>query len=979
MEINDILKYWKFINIYQPTSLDIKSKYSKVNDFDNLSNVEIGCGNIRCSDLYKILNIEDNVENDTNETFVFTLKTLEDGRYLEDSFEPSRFLFYLINLNRKITIEEDFKNFKLNLNLFLKNKTRVTLDVLCEVSSIMIKELGLNEVIKLNSLVYLKNELSSNNPLLLQMDFYSKDLEWLLNENIKDNSYIGKIILGKSEEKLRIDNNSKFLQEITKIEKFPLAKWPGKFNPSLMQAVAINIATQKNYPKSFSVNGPPGTGKTTLLKEVIADNILKKALIIKDLTDEDFIKIKHNDAKVEFATCYQIPKELKELGIIIASNNNSAVENISLDLPKAEDLSRDKVLTEFFDLSYKDDIYFTKEINKLHNKENEFWGLISAPYGKSENIKKISSILPDQYNNRKNTILFELSEDKEILNKAKLEFNECLQRANDYQSMLKEKADNIIRFSNEVNGYNLFQLEKEILNLNKEINIKSEKNKLKKSLYENLVDEVRSKNLELAFRYNKLNFFKKLFIRIKIINYPQEILELNDCINFITKKLNDLNKKIKNLENEIILSKENKKKLQEIVLKIRNLEKLKENYNGDIGDSTYFKNILENENSQKNCPWLTKEYNEIREELFYKSLNLIYRFILSSNPIRQNLKRLEAIWNNKQTGYTKEVESKVFKECFSTLNLVIPVLSTTFASVQNRFSSFFEQDLGMVIIDEAGQATPFSAIGLLYRSSRCVIVGDPLQVEPVITTPKTLNCYFADKYKVKNNQEIDYTDYSLSIQALADSANEFYGKIKDKYVGCPLVIHRRCESPMFDISNKISYDNRMFNCCNVSKNKFIFDESVFINIKGKEIGSKNHYVPEQGAKIVEILEKELKRDLDLFKKRKNLFIITPFKSISKEINKHILRVFSNEENIKNWCVENIGTVHKFQGKEAKNVIFLLGCDSTSIKSAEWAAKQPNILNVAATRAKNRFIMVGDIDIWGKLENYKDAIKILEDS
>lgn len=285
----------------------------------------------------------------------------------------------------------------------------------------------------------------------------------------------------------------------------------------------------------------------------------------------------------------------------------------------------------------------------------------------------------------------------------------------------------------------------------------------------------------------------------------------------------------------------------------------------------------------------------------------------------------------------------------------------------------------MVIIDEAGQATPFSAIGLLYRSSRCVIVGDPLQVEPVITTPKTLNCYFADKYKVKNNQEIDYTDYSLSIQALADSANEFYGKIKDKYVGCPLVIHRRCESPMFDISNKISYDNRMFNCCNVSKNKFIFDESVFINIKGKEIGSKNHYVPEQGAKIVEILEKELKRDLDLFKKRKNLFIITPFKSISKEINKHILRVFSNEENIKNWCVENIGTVHKFQGKEAKNVIFLLGCDSTSIKSAEWAAKQPNILNVAATRAKNRFIMIGDIDIWGKLENYKDAIKILEDS
>lgn len=44
-------------------------------------------------------------------------------------------------------------------------------------------------------------------------------------------------------------------------------------------------------------------------------------------------------------------------------------------------------------------------------------------------------------------------------------------------------------------------------------------------------------------------------------------------INFITKKLNSLNKKIKSLENEIILSKENKKKLQEAVLKIKDLEK----------------------------------------------------------------------------------------------------------------------------------------------------------------------------------------------------------------------------------------------------------------------------------------------------------------------------------------------------------------------------------------------------------------------
>ena len=43
---------------------------------------------------------------------------------------------------------------------------------------------------------------------------------------------------------------------------------------------------------------------------------------------------------------------------------------------------------------------------------------------------------------------------------------------------------------------------------------------------------------------------------------------------------------------------------------------------------------------------------------------------------------------------------------------------------------------------------------------------------------------------------------------------------------------------------------------------------------------------------------------------------------------------------------NIGTVHKFQGKEANEVIFLLGCDTS--KDAEGAIRwvNTNIVNVA---------------------------------
>jgi superfamily I DNA and/or RNA helicase len=73
-----------------------------------------------------------------------------------------------------------------------------------------------------------------------------------------------------------------------------------------------------------------------------------------------------------------------------------------------------------------------------------------------------------------------------------------------------------------------------------------------------------------------------------------------------------------------------------------------------------------------------------------------------------------------------------------------------------------------------------------------------------------------------------------------------------------------------------------------------------------------------------------------------------------------------------WCNDRIGTVHTFQGKEEQAVIFVLGADHQTEGSASWAAKKPNLLNVAVTRAKRRLYIVGDRSLYRKLPYFSHA-------
>jgi hypothetical protein len=180
---------------------------------------------------------------------------------------------------------------------------------------------------------------------------------------------------------------------------------------------------------------------------------------------------------------------------------------------------------------------------------------------------------------------------------------------------------------------------------------------------------------------------------------------------------------------------------------------------------------LETDDVQKRGMWQDKDFAHLCSTLFATALTLHEAWIAevgrTGGPgFSGNLFAISKLLSGSMPDDPSHV-SLIWQSLF----MIVPVVSTTFASFSRQFRYMGAGSIGWLFIDEAGQAVPQAAVGALWRAQRAPIVGDPLQIEPVFTVPTALINALA--LQSPSTESGDYSPARTSVQRLADDANPY--------------------------------------------------------------------------------------------------------------------------------------------------------------------------------------------------------------
>lgn len=818
--------------------------------------------------------------------------------------------------------------------------------------------------------------------------------------------------------RLHVDDADASLQLIERLapKHYASGCWPAEHHLGLVhsQQLAVNtiLDTLADSEGVLGINGPPGTGKTTLLRDLIAAVVTRRADALASLPRASQAFAQGPWEKVDAGKIHKLNPALFGFEIVIASSNNGAVENVTKELPQL-----DKI-----DPSWLPDADYFGELGQLVSGRPA-WGLISAAlgsktrrrtfisryfYGKPPHVSKAGNPEKDE-NDWMSALEAEALEEEQELDEPEPDApseSDKDQGRGGFQGWLTAQID-ITRttaqresiWKQAVSAYNAAKAQAEQLSADAQrINVHlqvlndlrrhiAEQSRALKQVSQQIseadariaqLDDVEFKPAQDALQQclqelqshqeNTPGFFTNLLSLWGAKRRWVAVLRLINARHCIAQE------SFERVKRSTLRHAAERKLLEDMSHKQQqNLAVLKDRQNQQTAHITALAQackaehllawlrhgiIGQGEAIELVEPWAIKGWRQARARVFIQALKL-HQCFFALEPSR-TLSNLKFINNVLQGGRFQGISQEAIRSSWATLFMLVPVLSSTFASFSRSFGSLGVGEIGWLLVDEAGQATPQAAVGALWRARRAVLVGDPLQLKPIITVSDAVLEHMRTRYGVDEY----WLPTRQSAQTLADEATPWgrmMGPVDNKrWVGLPLVVHRRCDRPMYALANRIAYDGVMVfgtRAPSPEKETTASLPTGWIQASGPSTGN---WVAAEGVALKQLLD--ILRDDGVG--IADISVITPFQAVRDRLKDLLPRKMV------------YGTIHTMQGKEAAVVIMVLGGSLENAGARDWVVSEPNLLNVAATRAKRRFYVIGDRHDWSQRSLFCEVMALL---
>ncbi|UBM54978.1 DUF2726 domain-containing protein [Bacillus velezensis] len=326
---------------------------------------------------------------------------------------------------------------------------------------------------------------------------------------------------------------------------------------------------------------------------------------------------------------------------------------------------------------------------------------------------------------------------------------------------------------------------------------------------------------------------------------------------------------------------------------------------------------------------LKSELKRIEDILEMKNFNdLMERIQLTSKQLFKSYLNKKGNFDRK-THYTQENFKK--SKYFSSFIDQFPIILSTAFSLQKSIPAGFLFDY--LIIDEASQLELMPGILALGCAKNVVIVGDRNQLPHIPDTSAELSQF-----------EIE-SCFNYVKNSMLDSIIKVY---KNRIPITLLKEHYRCEPMIIKFCNEQYYDGKLIP---LTKQKSDNEPSIVLikTVKGNHMrfqGGKHN------IRELDSLDEDSIKNL-VFPESYETGFIAPYR---EQINHAEQRL--PEEILKD-------TVHKFQGRECDGIIFSTVLDKKGSKNDVQFVDSANLINVAISRAKKRFVLVSDVEVFKK--------------